>query len=505
MKVLSYFFILTVIAPVMLAAEPLFKYAEVKQSASITLPADSEKEKSYGGSAGFKLVFGKRLWNLDARTYVTLPKTKASVFEGLSSAGDFFDLLDEVRFGGGISPKRGNSSRTGAGINVKAGMLGLSKSAARLETPTPSSAANPLAKSFAFSTGISASLPSLSSAVKPLALYASVSAPQKMPLSLQAQCAFTDEKRVYASISCVLPAGKLFTFQSVLTAGRMHVENKTACLADTTADFHAQWLYGLLWENSFKSPWLKVNLFAGFHETPYSDDFSPLTVWIKAAARTSYKNFLLDFSYFFIPTLSSSPRPLPLLGGSSAVCRTIRQFGVNPQIQFELHNAYAAVLRLGIHGLFEKKILNTLQAEQYTTIKLNAGLAYESKPFTAKITAGVSNAILNGQYLTDATRPDTFYSADISSSLLLEKIRASFSLAYDRYPKSAKTGNTKDSFSLNVSASPGKKRMLTVTGGASISYKNGEKSSSSADASATLTLKGTYMRTILKCALTVPM
>ncbi len=499
MKVLSYFFVLAVIPLVAMDAEPYFKYVEVKESTSLTIPVDSEKENSYGGSAGLRLAFGKALWNLDARTYLTLPKTKGSAFSALSSPADFFALMDDLRYGGGIV------SETWLPITLKAGMLSFSKSVSRLENPAPSSSVNPLAKSFGFSAGIGANLPTLASAVKPLALYASVNAPQKAPLSVQAQCAFTDEKRLYASLSCTLPLGKIFSFHSVLTGGRMCVENKNAYLRDTNADFGRHWLYGAVWESAFRSPWLKLNLFAGLQETPFSEDFSHWAVWIKAAARSSYRNFLLDVSYFFIPTLSASPKASPLVGGSSSVCRTIRQFGLNPQLQLELHNAYAATLRLGLHALFEKKILNTLQAEQYSTLKLAAGFAYESKPFTTKVTAGVSNAILDGRFLTDSTRPEKYYSADISSSLLLESIRASLSLGYDRYPKSSKTGNTKDSFSLTVSASPGKKRTVTMTGGAAISYKNGEKASSSADASVTVTLKSTFVRTVLKCALSLPL
>ncbi|MBQ7159891.1 MAG: hypothetical protein IJS09_10805 [Treponema sp.] len=500
MKLLSYFFVLMVLPSVTVCAEPFFKYAEVKESTSLTIPADSEKENSYGGSAGFRLVFGKPVQNLDARTYVTLPKTKSSVFGTLSSPGDFFALLDDIRYGAGIT------SETVVPVSVKAGMLGLSKSTSRLENPTPSGSANPLAKSFSFSAGIGANLPTLTSSVKPLAFYADVTAPKNtLPFSLQTQCVLTEEGRAFASIVCAVPFGRLMTAQQSITVGWMKVENNVKYLADTNADFSAQWLYGALWESAFRSPWLKANLFIGFQQMPFGEGFSPWAVWIKAAARTSYKNVLIDFSYFCIPTLSAAPKAVPLMGGSSTVCRTIRQTGIAPQAQFELHNAYAAILRIGIHALFEKKILNTREAEQYSTLRLNAGFAYESKPFTTKITAGITNAVLDGRFLTDSTTPDSYYSADISSSLSLEQIKASASLGYDRYPKSAKTGNTKDNFSLDISASPGKKRMITLTGGANISYKNGEKTSSSATSSVTISLKSTFIRATIKCAMTMPM
>ena len=499
MKVLSYFFALSLSLSTV-CADAFFKYAEARESVSLTVPADSEKENSYGGSAGLKLAFGKAMWNLDARTYATLPKTKGSVLGGVGSPGDFFALLDDVRYGAGIE------NDWIAPVIAKAGMLSLSKSVARLENPTPSSSANPLARSFSFSSGIGANLPSLSSAVKPLALFVDIAAPHRLlPVDIAAQFAVTEEKRAYASVSCSIPINRLVSVQTVLTAGRMEIENKSKYLAGTNADFSSQWLYGFLWESAFRSPLLKANLSVGFQQTPFSGAFSPVAAWLKAAARISYRNVLVDLSFFGIPTLGVSPKAVPLAGGSSTVCRTIRQFGVNPQVQFELHNAYAATLRIGMHALFEKKILNTLEAEQYSTLRLLGGVAYESKPFTTKCTAGVTNAVLDKSFLTDATMPETCYSFDLTSSLALPQAKASLSAGYDRYPKSTKTGNTKDSFSLDLSISPGARRMVTITAGADISYKNGERASSSVGGSATVQLKGTFIRTIFKCAMTVPL
>ena len=499
MKVLSYFFVLTCLAGATVA-EPFFKYAEVKETASLTIQTDSKKENSYGGSAGFRLVFGKPLWNLDARTYVTLPKTKSPAFTSLSSPADFFALWDSPRYGAGFV------TNTAFPVTVRGGMLSFSKSVSRLENPAPSSSANPLTKGFGFSAGVGANLPSLSGAAKPLAAFVSVSAPQKVvPLPFQAQCGVTEEQRAYASVSCTIPAGKFVTIQPVLTAGRMKIENKQKYLADTNADFSAQWLYGILWETAVRSPWIKANITAGFQETPFSDEFSSWTVWIKAAARMAYRNVLVDISYFSIPTLSDSPKAVPLVGGSSTVCRTLRQFGINPQLQFELHNAYAATLRWGIHGLFETKIVNTLEAGQYSTLRLNTALAYESRQIGAKITAGVTNVLLGDSFPTNGSIPEKYYSADITSSVALEKAKASLSIGYDHYPESPKTGNTKERFSLDTSLSPGKQRIVTITGGADISCKNGEKTSSSANGSVTIQLKSTFIRASLKCAMTVPL
>lgn len=489
---------LTFVSVVAVSAQPVFKYAELKETTSLTIPADSEKENSVGGSAGIRLVFGEKALNLDARTFITLPKTKCSVLSKMDSPADVVDTLGNLRYGAGLRFGKTIS------VNVKGGMLSFSRAITRLKNPTPSSGASPLTKSFGFSSGIGANLPTLSSAEKPLAVFVSIAADKKQfRIPWEAQFACDEDKTAFTSFLCTAQFSRLVTLQSVVTAGRFFVENKTKYFSDTNADFEAQWLYAASLETAFRSPLAKANLFAGFHQTPFAADFSPCAVWIKASARTSWRCFLLDASYFFIPTLANSPKSAPLVGGSSTVCRTIRQFGLNPQMQFLLGNT--AVLRLGLHGLFEKKILNTREAEQFSTVKWNAGIAYETKPFTAKLTAGETNLVLDGSFLTESTTPDSYYSFDATSSLSLTQIKASVSFGYDRYPKSAKTGDTKDSFSASVSANPGKARILSLTSGFSVSYKNGEKTTSTASASATVSLKAKYVRTSIKCAVSVPM
>lgn len=503
MKILSYFFALALAPLVAVHAAPALKIIEVKETATLTFPADGEKENAVAGAAGGRIVCGSPLWSLDARAYATLPKTAWSAFDGVSSPADFFALWNDIRYGFGAT------ANTRFPVTVKAGMLGFSKSVSRLNTPAPSASANPLTKSFGFSAGIGSNLPTLSSAVKPLAVFASVSVPQKQfRFPLEVQCAWNADQTALASASFFARILPLVTVQSVCTAAHFVVSADSATkklLADTNAYFTEADLFAASWESAFRSPFVKANLFVGFHQTPFDAEFSSCSVWIKAAARSTYRNVLVDVSYFTIPTLSASPRPVPLIGGSATICRTISQLGINPQVQFALHNAYAATLRLGFHAVIEKKILNTLSAEQYSTLKWSAGLAYESKPFTAKLTFTDTNAILDGRFLTVSTTPDEYYSADVTTSLALPAVRASVSLGYDRHPKSVRTGSTKDHFSVDASATPGKARMVTYTAGASASYKDGEKTSASVSTSATVRLQSRWVRTTLKCAISVPL
>ncbi len=496
MKTLSYFIALTIWATSTVCAAPIFKFAEVKETMSLSLPRDDKKENTASGSVGGRIVLGNDAFSVDARSYVTLPKTKWSAFSSVSSPADAFALCNDVRFGAG------GTLNTPFPIAVKAGTLTFSRSVSRLKNPTPSTTVNPLKKSFGFSAGIGSSLPTLTSAVKPFAVSASLSVPKKRwGIPLEAQFAVARDDMACASFSFSARPGKYISVQSAFMAGRFlaRASNTTKkLLANTPAFFDETQLFAASWESAFRSPFLKANLSVGFHQTPFAADFSPCAVWIKATARTTFRAVLLDLSFFSIPMVSATPRTVPLVGASATICRTVSQFGINPQVQFDLPRA--AAIRLGIHALAEQKILNTRAAESYRTLKWGAGVAYESQPFTAKMTAGATNIIIDGSALTASTMPDTYYSVDASTSLVREKIRASCSFGYDRYPPAAKTGNTKDIISLNASASPGSARMLTLTGGYAVTYKNSEKASSSVNASATLKYKTTWTRVSLKCA-----
>ncbi len=496
MKTLSYFIALTIWATSTVCAAPIFKFAEVKETMSLSLPRDDKKENTASGSVGGRIVLGNDAFSVDARSYVTLPKTKWSAFSSVSSPADAFALCNDVRFGAG------GTLNTPFPIAVKAGTLTFSRSVSRLKNPTPSTTVNPLKKSFGFSAGIGSSLPTLTSAVKPFAVSASLSVPKKRwGIPLEAQFAVARDDIACASFSFSARPGKYISVQNAFTAGRFlaRASNTTQkLLANTPAFFDETQLFAASWESAFRSPFLKANLSVGFHQTPFAADFSPCAVWIKATARTTFRAVLLDLSFFSIPMVSATPRTVPLVGASATICRTVSQFGINPQVQFDLPRA--AAIRLGIHALAEQKILNTRAAESYRTLKWGAGVAYESQPFTAKMTAGATNIIIDGSALTASTMPDTYYSVDASTSLVREKIRASCSFGYDRYPPAAKTGNTKDIISLNASASPGSARMLTLTGGYAVTYKNSEKASSSVNASATLKYKTTWTRVSLKCA-----
>lgn len=496
MKTLSFIIALTVGATSTVCAAPVFQFAEVKETMSLSLPRNDEKENAASGSLGGRIVLGNSLFSLDARSYMTLPKTKWSAFSNVSSPADAFALCNDVRFGAG------GTVDTPFPVAVKAGTLTFSRSVSRLKNPTPSTIANPLKKSFGFSAGIGSSLPTLTSAVKPLAVSASLSIPQKRwGIPLEAQFAAAKDDMACAAFSFSVRPAKYISVQSAFTAGRFlaHASSTTKkLLANTAAFFDETQLFAASWESAFRSPFLKANLSVGFHQTPFAAGFSPCAVWIKATARTTFRAVLLDLSFFSVPTVSATPRTVPLVGASASICRTVSQFGINPQVQFDLPRA--ATLRLGIHALTEQKILNTRAAEWYGTLKWSAGFAYESRPFTAKLTAGATNIIIDGSALTASTTPDKYYSADVSTVFVREKVRATCSFGYDRYPPSAKTGNTKDIFSLAASASPGTARMLTLTGGYAVTYKNSEKASSSVNASATLKCKTTWTRLSLKCA-----
>ena len=150
--------------------ENLFNFLEYKLSANFTLPqGDSDKEKTVAGNTGLKASFR----DADLRGYVTLPKTKFSEIEDANSASEKFELLDDFRYGAGIF-----LFKKSLPLTLKIGQNSFSKSVSKMRNPSPSTTANPLTKSFAFSTGIGASLPTLSSSVQPLSFAATFSVPK---------------------------------------------------------------------------------------------------------------------------------------------------------------------------------------------------------------------------------------------------------------------------------------------------------------------------------------
>lgn len=473
-------------------AESIFNYAEYKCSANFTIPsAETEKKNSVGASTGLKLSFR----DADVRSYVTLPKTEFETIKNAGSLSEKADLLNDIRYGAGIFLFKKTVPTT-----FKIGHNSYSKSVSRLKNPSPSATANPLSKSFAFSTGTGAALPTLTSSVQPISLAISAKNEEKLfPIQFGAEGFFTEDKEGVASVSAQFKISRSVFVQSVLSGGRFFIENNSAILAKNNAEFDANFFYSGLAELCFHSPLLKVNFYTGLQESPY--EVNPF--WFKIDGRTSFKMILLNVSYFAIPTTKDAPKVAPLIGGSSSICRTVEQASVNPQILFLFDDKRASSVRLGFSALENWKVTATNTPVQLNTAKFRAAASYESRFFDFRFDWTHANILISGTPPTKSATPEEYQSFGVSSSFVSAFAKFSLSGTYANYPPVTESSAKKEIYSADIKIAFSKLN-LTSQAGFDVTFKDGERYSGNFDASVSYSMRKKYLRTVMKAGISVP-
>jgi|GEM_PF-1370482 len=472
--------------------ENLFNFAELKFTSTLTLPREeSKKEKAVSGSTGLKLSFR----DADLRGYATLPKTSFSELREAEGFKEKADLLKDFRYGAGIFLFQKTFPLT-----IKAGSNTYSKSLSKLKNPSPSTTGNPLTKSFAFSTGLGASLPTLTSSVQALSACASIKIPEKsffIPLELEF---FMSEEKVSATSACAKFSFNRFVFlQQAFSLGRFFIENDSAILKKNNADFKGDWFFSLLSETAFHSPVLKLHFYSGFQQSPYASD----SLWLKLDGRTSFKSFLLDFSYFFVPTSKNQPKVAPLIGGSSSISRIIEQGSVNPQLIFLFDDKNASSLRFGFSALENWKVTSTSTPVQLNTLKLRGAVSFENRFFSLRFDFTNANILLQGSPPTKSSRPENCQTYSFSSSFSRESYKASISSSYSKYPPYDEDSVLKETLSLSTRFAFPKLNLSLQTGG-DLTLKEGENYASSLNAALSYSIKKKYFRSSFKFALDFP-
>ena len=473
-------------------SQSLFNYAEYTYATILTLPTEaSEKEKAVSANTGLALSFK----NAEARGYVTLPKTTFAELESASSFAGKAELLNDPRYGLGITLFKKRLPTL-----IKLGTNTYSRSISKLNNPSPSTLANPLVKTFSFSTGIGATLPTLTSSVQPFSSAVSITLPKKQFfLPMTAEVFFTEDVASAVSISAQQSFSSRSTVKSAVTVARFYIENNTAILKKNNAAFDADWFYSALAELSFQSPLLKANCYTGFQQSPYEAN----PIWIKIDARTYIKLLLLNFSYFSIINAKDSPKAAPLIGGSSTICRVSEQASVNPQILFLLDDRHASSVRFGFSALEQQKVTATNTPVLLTTLKLRAGAAYENHFFTTRFDWTHANILLDGEPPTKSSTPEEYHSFSLSSSYAGKHAKVSLSGSYARYPPLTETSALKEVYSADVKIGvPALK--ISAQAGVDVTLKDGERSAGEFDARITYTMKRKYFHTSLKVGLAMP-
>ncbi len=466
---------------------PFFNFVEFKFSTAFyTASKKLEKEKAAAANAGIRLS----LKNADIRLYGTLPKTDFPKIKECRTWNERKSLLNDLRYGVSVSIFPPEMP-----IVFKAGTLSFAKSYSRLKDPSPSTSSNPLKKTFSFSTGLSPTLPTLTSSAQVRSFMFSVGVTKdivKFPVRFEF---FRNEDEFFAaSLNTSFPITKFTSIETSLTGGRFFIENSSTVLKKNNAFFDPEWLYAGLAEIGFKSPFIKIFARGAIHQNPYGVN----CIWLKGESRLLLGCFLLDASYFFIPTSGSSPKVAPLIGGSSSVCRTLEQAEINPQVKFFVNDKLSGSVRVGFLASDAWKITNTNQVEEFNVLKLAAAVSYDNTIFSFRTDGGIANWLLKGKPPTKSSTPEKYYMAEETFTLRTKNFSTQIKGNYKHYVPYDKSSALKQTVELNVNLAFGKTKAITADAGTSFVFKDKKRTSTSADAAITLKFQKKYVRTSLK-------
>ncbi len=463
---------------------PFFNYIDFKTAMELSLPKDDGSKKSIDTAAGFKLS----LRDAELRLYDT--------FSSELPVRDFTGSFESPRYGFAIQLFQKSFPTT-----LKAGMNSQSKSISKIKSPAPSTTANPLQKSFALPTGISTSIPTLTSSKQPVSASVSVEIPESTFLGTPRIDATMDEEMNAAvSASSERKIGKFSSVQFALTGARYFIENESKTLKKAGAAFDAGFYLSGLAECSFKAPVFKTKARLGIQGSPY--ETTP--VWTSADLRTGFKNLLVDFSFFAIPTSSRTPKAAPIIGANSSVQRTTMQIGVNPQTVFFIDGKNSASIRLGAHAVAARKVTSSKNAEELEVGKIRLAESFESKAFSIRHDLTVANILISGNPPNKSTTPEKYVHNSISASVKSEDLRVTADAGLKHIPPYSSEYPGKNTVSASISANPGKDKSLTLAGKMSVTFKDSEMSGGELAFSSSYRFKSKRIRSSIKCGVEIP-
>ena len=447
---------------------------------------NSKKTDKLDAAAGFKVS----LKNADLRLYESLSTEVPATMQALS------DGLGSPRYGFGIT-LFGESVPT----TIKAGKNSHSKSLSKIKNPSPSTAATPLRQSFAFSTGIHSSLPTLSSAEQPLSATLNIGIPKNSVLDGLSIDALVDEKMDTAlSASAEKRLGKLSSMHFALTGARFFIENGSAVLKKSGAEFRPDYYLSGLAEFSLRTPIVKANARIGAQESPYNAN----PVWLSLECRTGYRNVISDFSFFAVPTSELTPRTAPLIGANSSIQRTLTQIGISPQTVFLLGSESPAAVRLGAHAIAARKITSTKNAEMMDVGKIRVAESFESKRTTVRHDLTVANILISGNPPNKTSTPEKYVTNSISVSRKSSKLNMTADISHKHVPPYSSSYPATDTFTSMLTATPGLSKTLSASGKVSLTFKDARKSGGEFSFLASCKFKSKKASASLKCGVEIP-
>ena len=472
---------------------PRLNFIEHRFSATFTLPQDEgTKDKSLQGGTGLKLSFT----NADLRIFATLPKTDFTEISDCVNTKDEFNLLSAKKYGA-----RFFFLKDFFPTAIKVGKNTYSKSVSKMKSPLPSATINPLAKTFSFTPGTGASLPTLSSTDTPLSFSLSAKSPSffNSRLKLSNEAYVNEDKEGVCLFAAKYFISKSMSFQSAFSIGHYYIENNTTILKKNKLLFEPDYFYSGLGELSFQSMFLKINFYSGLQESPYEEN----PFWIRLEGSTAFKALLINFSFFSIPRNEHYPKAAPFIGASSTICRVIEQKSINPQLYFFLDKAGNSTVRLGFSALQNKKISSSNVPEMLETAKFRSAMCFENKILNIRIDWTRANILIAGQPPTISSKPDEYQKYELAASANTGKLKNYLSFSYTNYPPKSETSKKKEIYSLTAK-SWAKQANITAQAGIDLTYKDKEISAREWSANLSYAIKKKHVRSYIRIGVIMP-
>lgn len=477
-------------------AEAIFRYIDLKESTGITLGADGTKTVSADGGISFVSTF------LKLRAFESLPETSFSMIKNTRTK-DALTLLDSPRYGAELSLFETIP------VSLKAGHLTFARSLSKLKSPAPASAAS-LTASFSTQTGLYPTLPTISSSSQVRSAALSVSQRSRFRLwSFEAAASENELFAVHAGASFRTaptpqnPSLPLALSASV-TLASAPLENTSSTLTQAGGAFEPVRALASALEASACVPFFKSALTLGIFQNPYGS--SALTV--RTRFRFIKGSFLIDGTWFAIPTAPSNPRTAPLVTLSSDICRTVQVISFNPQYLLYLGEKSGATLRTGAFIQYQEKVLSDRYASVAELLKAGIGIKAESPTLSSTLECSAVNIPLS---VTSPAVPSAlssrYFDASLSVHAHLEKATPSFTFGAKHYPARQKlrTIDEKTEYSCALAGTAGAKKAISFRSSYSVTVKNRERTSETFSTSVTVRLKSKHLRTTIKTALILPL
>ncbi len=472
------FLLLLFLAPP-LFGEPFFCNLNLKANGTFAFSSDSKNTGEF--------VFGSYVNSnfVSLRAFTNVPKTQFSELKTLISENNFSSLFTKKRYSADIAFFKKS-------VNFKAGSISYSRSVSRLKNPAPVVPYNPVVKSFNSTAGIGVALPTATSTKKTDSFYFCFDL-FRLKIPFMAQGSFNPEEK-----SCLFSLNSKFNFtrriflQSFATFSSDILENNSTYLKQQNSTFTGGRFCAFSLENIFCSPFFKLNFYSGLHQNPLEKS----VFWINARSRCTAGQFLLDASFYAIPSAINSIKAVPLVSTDSSIIKTTYQFSLNPQVIFLTKNENS--ITLGITAAKNQKIVGTTNIALIETAKIAGGILFEKPDFSLKSTITAGNILLAGTPPTKSTTPDKFYDFYFTSTRKKGILCGTFSGRYREFPPKDSSCDKKQVISAGTSKNFGQKKQLKLAGNFNSTLKAGKKDSANVLLSSSWTIKQKYFSSTIK-------